>query len=64
MSIFLSNTVYPDALPDYEGIDTSNPNAVVLGDAIDGFNYDTLNRAFRILINQQENGVLISLGKG
>ena len=57
-------TVHPDALSDYEGVDTSNPNAVVLADAAQSFTYDTLNQAFRILIKQKEKGVLISLGQG
>lgn len=30
-----------------EGIDTSDPNAVVVGLAPDHFNYQTLNKAFR-----------------
>lgn len=30
-----------------EGIDTSDPNAVVVGLAPDRFNYQTLNKAFR-----------------
>ncbi len=51
-------------MPDYEGVDTSNPNAVVMADAADSFTYDTLNRAFRILINLKEGGTLISLGQG
>ena len=56
--------VHPDALPDYEGVDTSNPNAVVMADAAESFTYDTLNQAFRILIKQKETGTLISLGQG
>lgn len=56
--------VHPDALPDYEGVDTSNPNAVVMADAADSFTYDTLNQAFRILISLKEKGTLISLGQG
>ena len=55
--------VYPAALPDYEGVNTSNPNAVVLGDATTSFTYDNLNHAFRILTNQP-GSTLISLGQG
>lgn len=60
----LYSSVHPDALPDYEGVDTSNPNAVVMADAADSFTYDTLNQAFRILISLKEKGTLISLGQG
>lgn len=37
----------PDALQDFNDIDRSNPNCVVVGLAPDCFNYDTLNKAFR-----------------
>ena len=60
---FSPHLVHPEALPDYEGVDTSNPNAVVLGDATTSFTYDNLNRAFRILTNQP-GSTLISLGQG
>ena len=57
--------VHPNALPDYEGVDTSDPNCVVLGDATDAFTYQSLNHAFKLLIDQQKKErVLISLGKG
>ena len=59
-----SHTVHPDALSDYDGVDTSNPNAVVMADAADSFTYNTLNQAFRILISLKEKGTLISLGQG
>ncbi|MEQ2287329.1 Haloacid dehalogenase-like hydrolase domain-containing protein 2 [Ameca splendens] len=39
--------VEDNALEDFTGIDTSEPNAVVIGLAPDQFNYQTLNRAFR-----------------
>jgi len=45
------------------GIDTTNPNAVVLGDATTNYTYDNLNHAFRILTNQLGT-TLISLGQG
>jgi phospholysine phosphohistidine inorganic pyrophosphate phosphatase len=64
MLLIILYTVHPDALPDYEGVDTSNPNAVVMADAADSFTYDTLNQAFRILISLKEDGTLISLGQG
>jgi phospholysine phosphohistidine inorganic pyrophosphate phosphatase len=55
-------------MPDYEGVDVSDPNCVVLGDATDAFTYQRLNEAFRLLMRQQDEpgkrGVLISLGNG
>lgn len=55
--------VHSSALPDYSGIDCSNPNCIVLGDACEVFNYENMNKAFRILINT-EQPALISLGQG
>lgn len=55
--------VHSSALPEYSDIDCSNPNSVVLGDACEVFNYENMNKAFRILINS-EQPVLISLGQG
>ena len=55
--------VHPQSRPDYSGIDTTKPNAVVIGDAAEAFTYESLNHAFRILI-QQPGSTLISLGKG
>ncbi|XP_078580128.1 haloacid dehalogenase-like hydrolase domain-containing protein 2 isoform X3 [Branchiostoma floridae x Branchiostoma japonicum] len=48
------------ALPDFEGIDTTNPNAVVIGLAPDKFNYRPLNYAFRLLL---EGAPLIAIHK-
>ncbi|XP_008324338.1 haloacid dehalogenase-like hydrolase domain-containing protein 2 [Cynoglossus semilaevis] len=39
------------ALEDFTGIDTSEPNAVVVGLAPDHFNYQTLNTAFRMILD-------------
>lgn len=55
--------VHPNVLPEFEVIDQSNPNCVVLGDAGDNFTYENLNKAFRILINM-EKPRLFSLGQG
>nr|XP_003218634.2 PREDICTED: phospholysine phosphohistidine inorganic pyrophosphate phosphatase isoform X1 [Anolis carolinensis]XP_008104945.1 PREDICTED: phospholysine phosphohistidine inorganic pyrophosphate phosphatase isoform X1 [Anolis carolinensis]XP_008104946.1 PREDICTED: phospholysine phosphohistidine inorganic pyrophosphate phosphatase isoform X1 [Anolis carolinensis]XP_016847707.1 PREDICTED: phospholysine phosphohistidine inorganic pyrophosphate phosphatase isoform X1 [Anolis carolinensis] len=55
--------VHDDVLPEFEGIDKSSPNCVVVGDAADNFSYKNLNDAFRVLIGL-ENPVLLSLGKG
>uniref|UniRef100_A0A7N4PJF5 Phospholysine phosphohistidine inorganic pyrophosphate phosphatase n=1 Tax=Sarcophilus harrisii TaxID=9305 RepID=A0A7N4PJF5_SARHA len=55
--------VHDDVRSEFEGMDTSDPNCVVIGDAGDGFSYQSMNEAFRVLINL-ENPVLLSLGKG
>uniref|UniRef100_A0A7N9ATT6 Haloacid dehalogenase-like hydrolase domain-containing protein 2 n=1 Tax=Mastacembelus armatus TaxID=205130 RepID=A0A7N9ATT6_9TELE len=39
------------ALEDFTGIDTSEPNAVVVGLAPDHFNYKALNKAFRMILD-------------
>ncbi|XP_069483034.1 haloacid dehalogenase-like hydrolase domain-containing protein 2 isoform X1 [Ambystoma mexicanum] len=39
------------ALHDFEGIATQDPNAVVIGLAPEHFNYETLNKAFRLLLD-------------
>lgn len=36
---------------DFAAIDQSDPNCVILGDARDGLNYDSMNRAFRLCID-------------
>lgn len=43
--------VEDSALEDFAGIDTSEPNAVVIGLAPDHFNYETLNKAFRMILS-------------
>ena len=55
--------VHPDALPDFEGLDCSDPNAVVVGDAANYFTYDGLNESFLVLMKRPEV-VLLSLGMG
>ena len=63
-------SVHPSAMGDYEGVECSNPNCVVMGDAGDAFTYQSLNEAFRVLIQQQDEqrggsaAVLVSLGYG
>jgi len=44
--------IHPGLMPDFAGIATDAPNAVVIGDAAEGFSYPALNTAFRILIDQ------------
>jgi phospholysine phosphohistidine inorganic pyrophosphate phosphatase len=55
--------VHPKLLPEFDGIDESNPNCVVVSDAADNFTYENLNEAFRALINM-EKPRLFSLGRG
>uniref|UniRef100_G3TCA3 Phospholysine phosphohistidine inorganic pyrophosphate phosphatase n=1 Tax=Loxodonta africana TaxID=9785 RepID=G3TCA3_LOXAF len=48
---------------EFDQIDTSNPNCVVIADAAEEFSYQNMNKAFQVLM-ELENPVLISLGKG
>ncbi|MFT7815307.1 Haloacid dehalogenase-like hydrolase domain-containing protein 2-like [Arapaima gigas] len=48
------------ALEDFAGIETSDPNAVVVGLAPEHFNYQMLNKAFRLLL---EGAPLIAIHK-
>ncbi len=50
-------------LPEFDGVDKTNPNCVVIGDAAENFSYQNLNDAFRVLIGL-EKPVLFSLGQG
>ncbi|XP_039615600.1 haloacid dehalogenase-like hydrolase domain-containing protein 2 [Polypterus senegalus] len=43
--------VEDSALEDFQGIDISDPNAVVIGLAPEHFNYQTMNRAFRLILD-------------
>ncbi|MEO1237691.1 MAG: TIGR01458 family HAD-type hydrolase [Planctomycetota bacterium] len=54
--------VHDDLLPDFEGLDTDRPNAVVVGDAGDGFTYASLNAAFRVLTGGEGSEVEASGG--
>lgn len=38
------------AMEDFAGIDTNNPNAVVIGLADSKFNYEYINHAFRLIL--------------
>lgn len=42
--------IHPALEPEFADLVTDSPNAVLLGDAGDGFNYASLNRAFRLLV--------------
>ncbi|KAK7862607.1 hypothetical protein R5R35_005644 [Gryllus longicercus] len=55
--------VHPDLVAEFKGIDTSNPNCVVIGDAAESFTYENLNKAFRVLIDAKEPR-LFTLGRG
>uniref|UniRef100_W5MN50 Phospholysine phosphohistidine inorganic pyrophosphate phosphatase n=1 Tax=Lepisosteus oculatus TaxID=7918 RepID=W5MN50_LEPOC len=55
--------VHDDVLPEFDEVDKSNPNCVVIGDAADNFSYQNLNDAFRVLIGL-EKPILFSLGRG
>ncbi|XP_033963312.1 phospholysine phosphohistidine inorganic pyrophosphate phosphatase [Pseudochaenichthys georgianus] len=55
--------VYDGLLPEFDSVDKTNPNCVVIGDAAEKFTYQNLNEAFRVLIGL-EKPVLFSLGGG
>uniref|UniRef100_A0A3P8WPT7 Phospholysine phosphohistidine inorganic pyrophosphate phosphatase n=1 Tax=Cynoglossus semilaevis TaxID=244447 RepID=A0A3P8WPT7_CYNSE len=50
-------------LPEFDSIDKTNPNCVVIGDAAENFSYQNLNEAFRVLVGL-EKPVLFSMGQG
>lgn len=52
--------VHDQALPDFKGIQTHDPNAVVIGLAPEHFHYKTLNEAFRLVL---EGAPLIAIHK-
>jgi len=52
--------IHPDLEPEFEGMKTDQPNAVVVGDAGETFTYANMNRAFRVLMN--EGVTLIAMG--
>ncbi|MEM1109763.1 MAG: TIGR01458 family HAD-type hydrolase [Planctomycetota bacterium] len=56
--------IHSDLRPDFTGLDTGKPNAVVVGDAGDGFTYASLNESFRVLASEAEAGptALVSMG--
>ncbi|XP_069569225.1 phospholysine phosphohistidine inorganic pyrophosphate phosphatase isoform X1 [Brachyistius frenatus] len=55
--------VHEGLLPEFDSVDKSNPNCVIIGDAAENFSYQNLNEAFRVLIDL-EKPVLLSLGQG
>lgn len=54
--------LHPDALPEFDGIDCCQPNAVVMGLAQQAFSCDSMNAAFRLLL-QQPQAPLIAIHK-
>jgi len=55
--------VNKNVMEDFSGVETENPNCVVLGDAVEEFNYANLNKAFQVLL-KSSSMQLFSLGKG
>lgn len=51
----------PRALEDFSGMDTSDPNAVVVGLAPEMFNYEEMTKAFRLI--KDHNAPLIAINK-
>ncbi|CEP09591.1 hypothetical protein [Parasitella parasitica] len=47
-----------EAMEEFEGIETTNPNAVVVGLAPSKFNYEKLNEAFRLLSSNPETHLI------
>jgi HAD superfamily hydrolase (TIGR01458 family) len=43
--------IHPGLRADFEGLDQTEPDVVVVGDAGDGFSYTALNAAFRLLMH-------------
>lgn len=50
-------------LSEFDSVDKTDPNCVVIGDAAEKFSYQNLNEAFRVLLDK-EKPVLFSLGQG
>ncbi|RVE59744.1 hypothetical protein OJAV_G00191670 [Oryzias javanicus] len=55
--------VHDGLLNEFDGVDKTNPNCVIIGDAAENFSYKNLNEAFTVLIGLA-NPVLFSLGQG
>ncbi|GAA6081342.1 phospholysine phosphohistidine inorganic pyrophosphate phosphatase isoform X1, partial [Tachysurus ichikawai] len=55
--------VHDDLLPEFDGVDKSDPNCVVIGDAADHFSYQNMNAAFQVLISL-DRPLLFSMGRG
>ena len=55
--------VHPGGLSEFDGLDCTDPNCVVIGGAEEQFTYEKMNQAFRLLINS-DNPVLLATGYG
>eukprot|EP00877_Chromochloris_zofingiensis_P009864 jgi/Chrzof1/5130/Cz15g12160.t1 len=55
--------LHPNALPEFDGLDTSDPDAVVVGLAKEAFSYTNMNQAFRLLMDKPD-APLIAIHKG
>lgn len=51
--------IHPNLIAEFSDLDQSDPNAVVIGDAADDFNYETLNKAFRLCMG---GSTLVAIG--
>lgn len=59
-----THLIFPAGLlSEFDNVDQTNPNCVLIGDAAEKFSYQNLNKAFRILLNI-DNPLLLSLGQG
>lgn len=52
--------IHPDLEAEFADIDQQNPNAVVVADAAERFNYQQLNRAFQLII---DGAPLLGIGR-
>ena len=55
--------VHNEVIADFAGVDQSNPNCVLIGDAADNFSYQNVNKVFQFLLKMKEPK-LLSLGRG
>ena len=64
-SVAFTNVIHLhiDVVSEFDSVDKTSPNCVVIGDAADKFSYKNLNDAFQVLIGL-EKPVLFSLGRG
>lgn len=52
--------IHPDLQAEFADIDQQNPNAVVVADAAERFNYQQLNRAFQLIV---DGAPLLGIGR-
>jgi phospholysine phosphohistidine inorganic pyrophosphate phosphatase len=50
-------------LPEFADLEKSDPNCLVLGDAAEYFNYESMNDAFRFLL-ENKDAKFFTLGRG